>query len=84
MLEMEAEFRDKVKDRLRDTDIAEKFLDCIRSFKSKIATAAQFRILVIFLLLATFFSSLCILISLLSNFLVLLVNYDNVTVSYDD
>ncbi|XP_042052958.1 paired amphipathic helix protein Sin3-like 5 isoform X1 [Salvia splendens] len=46
MLEMESEFRDKVKDRLRDTDIAEKFLDCIRSFKSKIATAAQFRILV--------------------------------------
>ncbi|XP_042049041.1 paired amphipathic helix protein Sin3-like 5 isoform X2 [Salvia splendens] len=46
MLEMEAEFRDKVKDQLRDTDIAEKFLDCIRSFKSKIATAAQFRILV--------------------------------------
>ncbi|KAL1550937.1 paired amphipathic helix protein Sin3-like 5 isoform X4 [Salvia divinorum] len=46
MLEMESDFRDKVKDRLRDTDIAEKFLDCIRSFKSKIATAAQFRILV--------------------------------------
>ncbi|XP_057774746.1 paired amphipathic helix protein Sin3-like 3 isoform X2 [Salvia miltiorrhiza] len=46
MPEMESDFRDKVKDRLRDPDIDEKFSDCIRSFKSKIATAAQFRILV--------------------------------------
>lgn len=46
---MESDFRDKVKDRLHNPDIDEKFADCIRSFKSKIVTAAQFRILVIFL-----------------------------------
>lgn len=54
MPEMESDFRDKVKDRLGDPDIDEKFADCLRSFKSKIVTAAQFRILVIFLSYATF------------------------------
>ncbi|KAH6815664.1 hypothetical protein C2S51_020484 [Perilla frutescens var. frutescens] len=50
MPEMELDFRDKVKDRLHDPEIDEKFSDCIRSFKSKFVTAAQFRMLVTSLL----------------------------------
>lgn len=46
---MESDFRDKVKDRLQDPIVDGKFSDCIRSFKSKFVTAAQFRKLVIFL-----------------------------------
>lgn len=49
MQDPESAFTEKAKEQLQDPEDHEKISDCIRSYKNKFVTAAQFRMLVIFL-----------------------------------